>query len=77
MWSTRHSIVASAALALAIAGTWRRRRPPNACVDRIRPVDRPGPALSVPADQLAASLRCTAGVSNATRTPILLLRPLP
>lgn len=37
------------------------------------PVDRPGPELRVPADKLAVSLRCTAGVTNADRTPVLLL----
>jgi len=36
------------------------------------PLDRPGPALGVPADQLAAALHCTAGVRNAKVTPVLL-----
>jgi hypothetical protein len=37
------------------------------------PVDRPGPALQVPAEDLAASLRCTDDVDDATTTPVLLL----
>ncbi|PXY33360.1 lipase [Prauserella coralliicola] len=37
------------------------------------PVDQPGPALSVEPELLAASLRCTANVENATREPVLLL----
>lgn len=36
------------------------------------PVDQPGPALTVPAAELAKSLRCTADVRNATREPVLL-----
>lgn len=38
--------------------------------DGYAPVDRPGPALTVP--DLAKSLRCTADVRNATREPVLL-----
>lgn len=37
------------------------------------PPDRGGPELSVPADQLAASLTCTADVADADRAPVLLL----
>jgi hypothetical protein len=37
------------------------------------PVDRPGPALSVPQGTLDASLECSAGVDHATRAPVLLL----
>jgi pimeloyl-ACP methyl ester carboxylesterase len=37
------------------------------------PVDRPGPALSVPQGVLDASLECSAGVDHATRAPVLLL----
>lgn len=37
------------------------------------PIDRPGPALDVPADQLRASLSCTADVADARRAPVLLL----
>lgn len=36
------------------------------------PLDRSGPALSVPADQLAASLRCSPGVQDAGVEPVLL-----
>lgn len=37
------------------------------------PLDRPGPALTIPTDKLAASLRCTADVTGARRAPVLLL----
>jgi len=37
------------------------------------PLDRPGPALSVPADELAASLHCSATFPSARRTPVLLV----
>jgi Lipase (class 2) len=37
------------------------------------PLDRPGPALSVPASQLQAALSCTAGIQGDARNPILLV----
>jgi hypothetical protein len=37
------------------------------------PLNRPGPALSVPAAQLRAALACTAGVTHDSRNPILLV----
>jgi triacylglycerol esterase/lipase EstA (alpha/beta hydrolase family) len=37
------------------------------------PLDRPGPALDVPAAKLRAAFSCTSGVSNAKRNPILLV----
>lgn len=37
------------------------------------PVDRPGPPLSVPAEDLAASLRCSGGLAGASREPVLLV----
>jgi hypothetical protein len=36
------------------------------------PVDQPGPPYSVSQDKLAASLKCTPSVTNATREPVLL-----
>ena len=36
------------------------------------PVDQPGPALTIPAKQLAASLSCTDDVRTADRQPVLL-----
>jgi hypothetical protein len=36
------------------------------------PLDRPGPALSVPADKLAAALHCGPGVAHAKVQPVLL-----
>jgi triacylglycerol esterase/lipase EstA (alpha/beta hydrolase family) len=37
------------------------------------PLDREGPALSVPAAELAAAVTCTKNVAGATRDPILLV----
>ena len=37
------------------------------------PLNRPGPALTVPAADLAESLQCSTGVENATRIPVLLI----
>jgi hypothetical protein len=37
------------------------------------PLDAPGPALSVPAAKLGAALRCTSGISHASRNPVLLV----
>jgi predicted esterase len=37
------------------------------------PVDRPGPALTVPQADLNASLECSPGVDHASRAPVLLL----
>ena len=41
--------------------------------DPYAPLDRPGPALSVPATQLHAALSCTAGIAGDARNPILLV----
>jgi triacylglycerol esterase/lipase EstA (alpha/beta hydrolase family) len=37
------------------------------------PLERPGPALSVPASKLQASLSCTAGIAADARNPLLLV----
>lgn len=37
------------------------------------PLDRPGPALSVPVGKLKAALTCTAGIAGDKRDPILLV----
>jgi triacylglycerol esterase/lipase EstA (alpha/beta hydrolase family) len=37
------------------------------------PLDRPGPALSVPRAKLAGALDCSRGVRDARRTPVLLV----
>ncbi|TCO59367.1 esterase/lipase family protein [Actinocrispum wychmicini] len=41
--------------------------------EEFAPVDRPGPALSVPTGDLAASLVCSSNLDNASRSPVLLL----
>ncbi|HWD02880.1 MAG TPA: lipase [Amycolatopsis sp.] len=38
---------------------------------KFAPVDQPGPPLSVPADQLAKSVTCTANATNAAREVVL------
>lgn len=40
---------------------------------RYAPIDRPGPALDVPAAALQSALECTGGVRHSRREPILLL----
>lgn len=37
------------------------------------PVDRPGPALSIPQSELDSSLDCGAGLDSAAKTPVLLV----
>ncbi|HEX6394274.1 MAG TPA: hypothetical protein VFZ97_12595 [Acidimicrobiales bacterium] len=39
------------------------------------PVNRPGPALSVPAENLAQSMRCTSDLVESGRDPILFVAP--
>jgi hypothetical protein len=39
------------------------------------PVDQPGPPLSVPTVSLAQSMRCTADLVSARRTPVLFVTP--
>jgi hypothetical protein len=47
--------------------------PAVADAGRYVPVTRKGPSLNVPVAKLRASLRCGAGVANASRDPILLI----
>lgn len=58
-------------LLLACAVLW----PAIARAADYAPVDRPGPALSVPAAKLGASLRCPADLASADRDVILLVPP--
>jgi hypothetical protein len=59
------TLVLVAGLALVCAG-------PAAAGD-FAPVDRPGPALSVPAAQLAAAFTCKGDLAGAAATPVLLV----
>jgi triacylglycerol esterase/lipase EstA (alpha/beta hydrolase family) len=52
-----------AIVALASANASAAYAPPN----------RPGPALTVPTQALAAALRCSSGLANAKRSPVLLV----
>jgi triacylglycerol esterase/lipase EstA (alpha/beta hydrolase family) len=54
----------SCAFALGVAGPARAE---------FAPVDKPGPKLEVPLEQLRAALRCTPTVSTERREPILLI----
>jgi triacylglycerol esterase/lipase EstA (alpha/beta hydrolase family) len=47
--------------------------PAQAAATGYAPIDRPGPALDVPAADLAASLRCSANLTTSTHEPILLV----
>jgi triacylglycerol esterase/lipase EstA (alpha/beta hydrolase family) len=58
----------AASLALAVLAS-------EAGATSFAPVDQPGPALSVPADQLARSVRCTADLVSAGREPVLFVTP--
>jgi hypothetical protein len=62
------SLVAASALAAATVGA----TPADAAPD-YAPVDQPGPALTVPQAQLAASLRCTGTHAHAAVEPVLLV----
>ena len=69
-WRAGHALAAFVLAALAclvLAGGAHAASGPYA------PLDRPGPALSVPASALRASLSCTSGVAHASRDPILLV----
>jgi len=46
---------------------------PTAAARPFAAVDRPGPALDVPAQQLATSLQCSPGIDHAVRAPVLLV----
>jgi hypothetical protein len=61
-------LVAATALAAAIVGVATAEAAPN-----YAPIDQPGPALSVPQAQLAASLRCTGAIAHASVEPVLLV----
>lgn len=61
------------AIGLLVAAITAGGAAPAGAADRaFAPVDRPGPALSVPAERLRASLACTDDVASG-RTPVLLL----
>lgn len=47
--------------------------PAQAAPTPYAPVNRPGPALSVPTATLRAAVQCSKGVDRATRTPVLLV----
>jgi triacylglycerol esterase/lipase EstA (alpha/beta hydrolase family) len=58
---------------IAVAGVLALAGVADAASDPYAPLDRPGPALSVPTGQLAAALSCTSGIQGDARDPILLV----
>jgi hypothetical protein len=64
---TRIAVAVAASLTLALASSASASTPAYA------PVNHPGPALTVPAGQLAASLVCNGDLSAAGVEPVLLL----
>jgi hypothetical protein len=61
------------AVIAVLVGCCAAGAPAQAADGPYAPVDRPGPALTVPEAQLRASLSCTDGVRGAARAPVLLL----
>src|SRR4051812_11869489 len=70
-----HRSVRRAFLALVSVGTALvvSAVPASAGTSPYAPLDRPGPALSVPAAALAASLHCSTSLTGISREPILLV----
>ena len=70
MGSSWRAVAAGAAVAAAFACL---AVPSAASAQSYAPVGTPGPPLSVPASQLAASLDCSPGLAGATSEPVLLV----
>jgi hypothetical protein len=70
-------LVATAALLVLFGGGTAAANPrpaqPAPATGEFAPLDRPGPRLSVPAKQLAASLSCNGPLGRAAADPILLV----
>jgi Lipase (class 2) len=65
-WPAPAAVAAAlAAVAMVVA--------PGARAQGFAPVDQPGPALSVPAPDLAAALKCSGDLSRSGREPVLLV----
>ena len=67
MGTSRRGVAAGAAALVCLAV------PAAAGAQSYAPVGTPGPPLSVPASQLAASLDCSPGLAGATSEPVLLV----
>nr|WP_204262189.1 lipase [Blastococcus saxobsidens] len=67
-------MAATAALVVLVGGGTAAATPPKApATGEFAPVDRPGPRLSVPAEQLAASLSCNGSLHRLQQDPVLLV----
>jgi hypothetical protein len=64
------ALVAGLVAVLGLAGPALAESPPTG---PYAPLDQPGPPLTVPPAQLAASLSCTPNVDHAVRAPVLLV----
>jgi hypothetical protein len=64
--------IVALATAVLIAGISTAAQPAVAAAGKYAPLDRPGPALSVPAAKLRASLACHGLLRNAAKEPVLL-----
>ena len=69
----RRLVPALAAVALACSPLIPAAHATTGDTGPYAPLNCPGPALSVPAGRLAASLQCSTGVSGARRAPVLLV----
>ena len=71
--SGRRVALIVATLLVAVAGVGASPVAASTAGPTYAPLDRPGPALDVPAAALAASLTCTPDVSSGVREPVLLV----
>ncbi|MCW2580009.1 MAG: Lipase, partial [Blastococcus sp.] len=72
----RLMLVATAAVLVLFGGGTAAATPtsqPAPATGEFAPVDRPGPRLSVPAEQLTASLSCSGSLKKAATDPVLLV----
>jgi hypothetical protein len=65
--------IAVAAFSMLVAAAGAAFVPGEAAGVAYAPLDRPGPPLSVPKNELAAALTCSPGVEDASRAPVLLV----
>ena len=67
------TLIAALAALLVLAGSLLAQAPAGAAAGRpYAPLDRPGPALSVPRAQLAAALQCHGALRGSADEPVLL-----
>ena len=75
MRATRCAALAAALVLIVTSATlavWSNSAPAGASTDGFAPLDRPGPALQVPAATLQTALQCSGDFANSTLEPVLL-----